>query len=71
MKQMLGYRKFSITLLCFLFLTTFLLTGHIQGTDYAKSLSAVVVAFNGANLIEHLSGVAKEYFNKSINKGDK
>lgn len=64
MKFLLGFRKLSVTLLCTLLLTGFLISGHVEGSDYAKSLSAMVVAFVSANIGEHLTNLAKDYINK-------
>ena len=62
---MLGYRKFSITLLCIALLTTLLLTGYVGGVSYAKALSGIVIAFVSANVGEHILNLGKDYINKS------
>lgn len=64
MKIFLGFRKLSITLVCVILLTVFLITGHVEGSDYAKSISAMVVSFVSANIGEHLTNLAKDYINK-------
>ena len=64
MKFLIGFRKLSITLLTTVLLTTFLLTGHVEGSDYAKAISAMVVAYVSANIGEHITNLAKDYINK-------
>lgn len=64
MKIFLGFRKLSVTLICTILLTVFLITGHVGGSDYAKAISGMVIAFVSANIGEHLTNLAKDYINK-------
>ena len=64
MKFLIGFRKFTLTLLAVVLLTTFLLTGHIDGKSYSTALSSMIVAFASSNIGEHIINLGKEYFNK-------
>ena len=65
MNWFVGYRKFAITIICIILLTTLLLSGYVEGKSFAIALSQIIVAFVTANGAEHLIGLGKEYINKN------
>ena len=58
---LIGFRKFTVVILAMILSTVFLLTKHIPGSDYAKTLAAIVTAFCASNIGEYLVTTAKEW----------
>lgn len=65
---LVGFRKFTIVVLAIILATTFLLTGHIPGSDYVKALGVIVSAFCATNIGEHLVSTAKEWIKQKKGK---
>ncbi len=62
----MGFRKLIVMLLVFTISVSFRLKGYLNGDQFTDLLKAVVIAFFGANSVEHFTSMVEQHLeNKS------
>ena len=64
-----GFRKLFICVIVLLLATTFVITGHLTGGEYAQVLTITVPAYFAGNVGEHLTETVKDWLIKKVKKG--
>ena len=64
----LGSRKFLVMLGLLTLAASFRIAGLLESKDFADLLSATGVAFMGANTVEHMFAVAKDWLASKASK---
>ena len=65
-----GFRKLTICVVVLVLAAVFLISGHINGDQFASVLTITVPSYFAGNIGEHLTETAKQWLQSKVESND-